>query len=103
MKVNPGHGEIQPQATVKFTSGDGEIEPQETDEDHVFGRCGGWYSDACAAAPACTYPSDILSHQRVHNLLATPLDVVDSCIRVPDGPGLGVELDEDALQRYTVT
>ena len=53
--------------------------------------------------PACTYPSDILSCQRVHNLLATPLDVVDSCIRVPDGPGLGVELDEDALQRYTVT
>ena len=57
---------------------------------------------ACAAAPACTYPSDILSCQRVHNLLATPLDVVDSCIRVPDGPGLGVELDEDALQRYAV-
>ena len=58
---------------------------------------------ACAAAPACTYPSDILSCQRVHNLLSTPLDVVDSCIRVPDGPGLGVELDEDALERYAVT
>jgi len=39
----------------------------------------------------------------VHNLLTTPLDVVDSCIRVPDGPGLGVELDEDAPQRYAVT
>jgi muconate cycloisomerase len=58
---------------------------------------------ACAAAPACTLPSDILSCQRVHNLLTTPLDVVDSCIRVPDGPGLGVELDEDAPQRYAVT
>ncbi|MBT3343746.1 MAG: hypothetical protein HN712_03590 [Gemmatimonadetes bacterium] len=57
---------------------------------------------ACAAAPACTYPSDILSCQRVHNLLTTPLEVKDSCIRVPDGPGLGVELDEDALRRYTV-
>ncbi|MBT5058540.1 MAG: hypothetical protein HOM68_18510 [Gemmatimonadetes bacterium] len=58
---------------------------------------------ACAAAPACTLPSDILSCQREHNLLTTSLDVVDSCIRVPDGPGLGVELDEDALQRYAVT
>ncbi len=57
---------------------------------------------ACAAAPACTQPSDILSCQRVHNLLTTPLPVVDSCIRVPEGPGLGVELDEDALQRYAV-
>ncbi|MEW6754283.1 MAG: mandelate racemase/muconate lactonizing enzyme family protein [Candidatus Latescibacterota bacterium] len=57
---------------------------------------------ACAAAPACTYPSDILSHQRVHDLLATPLAVAESCIAVPDGPGLGVELDDDALQRYAV-
>ncbi len=58
---------------------------------------------ACAAAPACTYPSDILSHQRVHSMLATPLQFVDSYAMVPDGPGLGVELDEDAVQRFTVT
>ncbi|NKB65576.1 MAG: hypothetical protein GKR89_00820 [Candidatus Latescibacteria bacterium] len=56
----------------------------------------------CAAAPNCTYPSDILSHQRVHNLLATPIEFKDSCATVPDGPGLGVELDEDALHRYQV-
>ncbi|MBQ42300.1 MAG: hypothetical protein CME15_07545 [Gemmatimonadetes bacterium] len=58
---------------------------------------------ACAAAPNCTYPSDILSHQRVHNLLATPIEFRDSYATVPDGPGLGVELDEDALRRYVVT
>lgn len=57
---------------------------------------------ACAAAPNCTYPSDILSHQRVHNLLATPIEIRDSCAAVPDGPGLGVELDEDAVRRYQV-
>jgi muconate cycloisomerase len=57
---------------------------------------------ACAAAPNCTCPSDILSCQRVHNLLAKPLEIRDSCILVPDGPGLGVELDEDALRRYEV-
>jgi muconate cycloisomerase len=55
---------------------------------------------ACAAAPNCTYPSDILSHQRVHNLLATPIEFRDSFAAVPDGPGLGVELDEDAVRRY---
>ena len=55
---------------------------------------------ACAAAPNCTYPSDILSHQRVHNLLAKPFEMRDSHITVPNGPGLGVELDEDALRRY---
>lgn len=57
---------------------------------------------ACAAAPNCTQPSDILSHQRVHNLLATPLEFRDSYATVPTGPGLGVELDEDALHRYEV-
>jgi muconate cycloisomerase len=57
---------------------------------------------ACAAAPNCTYPSDILSYQRVHNLLAKPLEMRDSYAVVPDKPGLGVELDEDAIRRYEV-
>ncbi|MFN0170276.1 MAG: mandelate racemase/muconate lactonizing enzyme family protein [Bryobacteraceae bacterium] len=55
---------------------------------------------ACAAAPNCTYPSDILSHQRVHNLLAKPIEIRDSHATVPNGPGLGVELDEDAVRKY---
>ncbi|MFA6107987.1 MAG: enolase C-terminal domain-like protein [Candidatus Latescibacterota bacterium] len=57
---------------------------------------------ACAAAPNCTCPSDILSHQRVHNLLATPIEFRDSYATVPEGPGLGVELDMDAVHRYAV-
>ena len=58
---------------------------------------------ACAAAPNCTFPSDILSHQRVHSLLEEPLTFEDSHVLVPDGPGLGVALDEDALRRYAVS
>ncbi|MCC6860269.1 MAG: hypothetical protein IT158_17000 [Bryobacterales bacterium] len=54
----------------------------------------------CAASPNCTYPSDILSFQRVHNLLARPIPIQDSYALVSDAPGLGVELDEDALRRY---
>lgn len=57
---------------------------------------------ACAAAPNCTYPSDILSYQRVNNLLTKPLEIHDSYAVVSDRPGLGVELDMDAVRRYEV-
>jgi L-alanine-DL-glutamate epimerase-like enolase superfamily enzyme len=33
-------------------------------------------------------------------LLATPLDLADGHLAVPDGPGLGVEVDLDVLERY---
>ena len=56
----------------------------------------------CAAAPNCTLPSDILSHQRVDDLIVKPIDIRDSYAIVPDRPGLGVELDEDAVRRYQV-
>lgn len=55
---------------------------------------------ACAAAPNCTYPSDILSFERVSNLLVKPLERQGSYYIVPDTPGLGVELDMDAVRRY---
>ena len=55
-----------------------------------------------AASPNCTLPSDILSYQRVHSLLVKPLSIHDSYATVPVGPGLGVELDEDAVHRFQV-
>ena len=33
-------------------------------------------------------------------LLRAPLRLVDGCLPVPDGPGLGVQVDESLLQRY---
>lgn len=57
---------------------------------------------SCAAAANCTLPSDILSHQRVDNLIVEPINIKDSYVIVPDTPGLGVELDEDALQKFSV-
>ncbi len=56
----------------------------------------------CAAAPNCTLPSDILSHQRVDDLIVRPIDIRESYAHVPHQPGLGVELDEDAVARYRV-
>lgn len=50
-----------------------------------------------------TYPADILGpHYHVSDLLTKPLDLRFDGARVPEGPGLGVELDEDALARYRV-
>lgn len=37
-----------------------------------------------------------------HDLLSKRLEVVESHIRVPEAPGLGVEIDEKALKRYRV-
>ena len=35
-------------------------------------------------------------------ILKKPLEVVDGYLEVPDGPGFGVELDEDALENYRI-
>jgi muconate cycloisomerase len=60
------------------------------------------YLHACAAAANCTYPSDILSYQRVDDLIVEPIEIKDSYAIVSDKPGLGVELDDDAVKKYAV-
>jgi galactonate dehydratase len=37
-----------------------------------------------------------------HNLLTNRIDVVGGHAQVPEAPGLGVEIDEDALAKYRV-
>ena len=69
---------------------------------HELGILDAAMMHTCAAAPNCTLPSDILSYQRVDDLIVKPIDIRDSYALVPDRPGLGVELDEDAVRRYQV-
>jgi hypothetical protein len=38
----------------------------------------------------------------VDDLLAEPLQLIDGEVLLPEGPGLGIELNPDALDRYTV-
>lgn len=47
------------------------------------------------------YPSDIIG-PLYHNddIIIKPLPYGDGCIRAPDGPGLGVAIDEDKLRHY---
>ena len=52
-----------------------------------------------------TLPSPQLGHQQfltflVHDLIADKVEFVDGAIPVPTGPGLGIELDRDALEFY---
>jgi muconate cycloisomerase len=60
------------------------------------------YLHSCAAAPNCTLPSDILSFLREDDLIVEPIEIRASYAIVSDKPGLGVELDEDALRRYEI-
>jgi muconate cycloisomerase len=58
---------------------------------------------AAAAAPACTMPSDIVGNLlREDDLIVEPIAIEDGQAIVPDRPGLGVELDLAALERYAI-
>lgn len=61
------------------------------------------YLHQSAAAESCVWPSDIFGRMiREHDLLATPLRLEPPVAFVPEGPGLGVALDDAALERYAV-
>ena len=56
---------------------------------------------ACAAAAACTLPSDLFGELvRVDDLIVEPIQFDKGYALVPHGPGLGVTLDREALERH---
>ena len=58
---------------------------------------------ACASSRSMTLTSDICGETlRVDDLIVDPLVIADGHVRVPEGPGLGVSLDEEAVERYRV-
>ncbi|MFM1551051.1 MAG: mandelate racemase/muconate lactonizing enzyme family protein [Lentisphaeria bacterium] len=57
----------------------------------------------CAAAAGCRLPSDIIGHLfREDDLIRDPIRMVDGAAVVPDRPGLGVDLDRNAVDKYRV-
>lgn len=55
----------------------------------------------CAAGALADLPSDIFGRMvREHDLLKQPLSIEKGSVMVPQGPGLGVELDQEALGHY---
>lgn len=62
------------------------------------------YVHSCAAARSCVWPSDIFGRFiRSHDLLREPLDLQPPVVFLPEGPGLGVEVDADALAEFQVS
>lgn len=52
--------------------------------------------------PNAVIPLDILHFLRENDLIHNALPPKDGFVSVPDGPGLGIELDEEAVARYRV-
>jgi muconate cycloisomerase len=54
-----------------------------------------------ATLPAVTYGSELFGPLLMTDgLLAEPPDYRDGALHLPDGPGLGIDLDEDRVARY---
>jgi len=70
---------------------------------HAFADLG--ITTVATAHVLATMPSPQLGHQQfltilTHDLLAEPAPLVDGDIVVPRGPGLGIQLDQDAVRFY---
>lgn len=60
------------------------------------------YVHAAAAAPNCTMASDFVgSWTREDDLIVEPIPFADGLVPIPMKPGLGCEIDDVALERYT--
>ncbi len=53
-----------------------------------------------AVLPFAQWPSVNCLNNYADDLLTTPLEIKGGYAHVPDAPGLGIEIDEDALTRY---
>lgn len=61
------------------------------------------YVHSAAAAKSCVWPSDIFGKMiRSHDLLKESLAFNPPFVQLPEGLGLGVELDMDAVRHYQV-
>ncbi|MFP6590449.1 MAG: mandelate racemase/muconate lactonizing enzyme family protein [Candidatus Latescibacterota bacterium] len=61
-----------------------------------------WAAHLGAVLTHATWPTITCVNLFSHQLLKTPIDVIGGYHQVPDGPGLGVEVDEEAVERYRV-
>ena len=53
-----------------------------------------------AVLPAAQWPAITCMSNFADDLLTEPLTIQAGAVRTPEGPGLGVEVDEEALERY---
>ncbi len=57
----------------------------------------------CAVSPAAFIVEYSLAHNPLqHELAVDPITVADGRIAIPEGPGLGVSINEDFVKRFQV-
>jgi len=61
-----------------------------------------WAAHLGAVLTHATWPTISCMNMYSHQLLKKKIDVIGGYQRVPEGPGLGVEVDEKAVARYRV-
>ncbi|HJP32897.1 MAG TPA: enolase C-terminal domain-like protein [Candidatus Latescibacteria bacterium] len=61
-----------------------------------------WAAHLGAVLTHATWPTISCVNMFSHHLLKTPIEVVGGYQQVPDGPGLGVDVDEEAIERFRV-
>ena len=61
-----------------------------------------WAAHLGSVLPMCVWPAITCYNIYQHSLLKKPIEVIGGFHEVPKGPGLGVEVDEDAVERYRV-
>ena len=71
-------------------------------EGHLRAIAAAFNVHLAATIPNATLPSDILHFLREGYLAREPLAPVEGLVRVPEGPGLGVHLDDALVERYRV-
>ena len=56
-----------------------------------------------ASTPVFSCCNECAYHQLRDHVLAEPLEIIDGMMAVPQGPGLGIEIDRAKLERYQLT
>lgn len=69
---------------------------------HDLGLKTALVTHVAASTPNFSGPNDTCYHGLIDDVLVEPLKFVNGRIRVPLGPGLGVEVDETKLEKYRV-
>jgi L-alanine-DL-glutamate epimerase-like enolase superfamily enzyme len=55
-----------------------------------------------AALPRLTYACALAYELNAHDLLTEPIPLTGGCFRVPDRPGLGIDVDEEKVRFYAL-
>lgn len=73
----------------------------------VIGHSGGELGIATAAllhvvasSPSFIYPNDTYYYYMADDIITEPFEMKNGVISVPNGPGLGIELDEEKVEKY---